>query len=805
MKTIKIQKFETKGLRGIRTRLPLELDTKSILLYGDGGTGKSSISDVFEWFYYDRVEHLSNEEIGRGGAEALRNIFLANEDEGYHNIEYNDSTLDCKKSISLKRKSLVSDYTSKTDNFNKYKDDSTKENLILRYKDLVNFIIASKKNKLEELSNIIGFSEVTKVRATLKKVVFALKKEIKLKNFDGQISAKQGHLIENTGQNITSDSQFVGVINKLIQPLNIRKQITSVNEIESVLALIRTPDDSKVIEQQAFYNKVSDFIANMPNKLDEIERSYKEYYKQHKEVVSVIEKIKLEELLSKGIELLRENIITDDSCPLCLQSKKRRELLKELEDRSEELKAYKQKRENLIVLARSLQNGLLDYKRQINGLLGEKYFQDASNVRLKKSVEEIKGTIEAYMGEVKTDITKDNNPKDSNELEIDKEKFADTTTLCKEKYQLLEKGKKDNLKFQVYGKIEHSRKAYEEIDSLQKEKEAIEKQRIALDAVYAEFVKKQKDELEGFLNYFSGEVNELYQFMNPGEKVEEIKLIPLEKDDELTGLTIQFKFYDSEVAPPQKYLSESHLNCLGVSFFLTSVKAFNKRNKFFILDDVISSYDSTHRKRFADLLIEKFQDYQIILLTHEKNWFDYVNYLVKGKDWKVNVIKWHEDKGTYIDNPAEDLKVRIETKILTGSDEGLGNDIRKYLEHILKLIALNLEVKVRFLFNDINEDRMSNELLAALKSAVKKHGSDKLKKTPIISRLMGSIFLGNKDSHDSSFTPSIDDFKAFWKDVQDLENLFFCTSCKKFISREFYDNATKKSKCKCGRLVIDWK
>jgi wobble nucleotide-excising tRNase len=127
--------------------------------------------------------------------------------------------------------------------------------------------------------------------------------------------------------------------------------------------------------------------------------------------------------------------------------------------------------------------------------------------------------------------------------------------------------------------------------------------------------------------------------MHPDEKVEDIKLIPIEKDDDLTGITFRFKYFENEVTPPHKYLSESHLNCFGIAFFLTSVKAFNKKNKFFILDDVISSLDTSHRKRFADLLIENFSSYQIILLTHEKNWFDLVKNLVKGKNWKVNTVK----------------------------------------------------------------------------------------------------------------------------------------------------------------------
>lgn len=74
---MKIKNFKIKGLRGIRNDLFLELNNQSILLYGDNGSGKSSISDAFEWYYKDEIEHLISEEIDRkGGKTALRNIFL---------------------------------------------------------------------------------------------------------------------------------------------------------------------------------------------------------------------------------------------------------------------------------------------------------------------------------------------------------------------------------------------------------------------------------------------------------------------------------------------------------------------------------------------------------------------------------------------------------------------------------------------------------------------------------------------------------------------------------------------------------
>lgn len=96
----KIKSINITGIRGVREGLNLSPDKKSLLIYGDNGTGKSSITDALEWFYNDSIEHLTGEEVGGKGKNALRNVFLNPSDDAKIEIQYSNNQLNNEKSIN---------------------------------------------------------------------------------------------------------------------------------------------------------------------------------------------------------------------------------------------------------------------------------------------------------------------------------------------------------------------------------------------------------------------------------------------------------------------------------------------------------------------------------------------------------------------------------------------------------------------------------------------------------------------------------------------------------------------------------
>ncbi len=338
---VKVRNIALYGFRGVRKSLEINLESsKSLLLYGDNGTGKSSISDAFEWFYKDKVDHLNKEEIGIKGIDALRNIFLPVDKDAVVELKFTEPKYETSKKLFYKKAKLTSAYSPSSDDVTRYLAQSLSENLFLRYRDLLRFILATKTDKLEELSQIIGFAEVTKIKTVLKRAASDLSRDFKQKNYEQQISQKQALIIEQLEQHITNDAQYFNAIKELVAPLGVTVEIKDEKNIDEILELIKKPEDKDAILDQASYEKAIEALNNLSGLIKSILATYEIFFGKYQAILNDIEKlnkISLENLLSEGLAVLEKRLFEDDRCPLCLQNKERESLIDELRKRSEEL------------------------------------------------------------------------------------------------------------------------------------------------------------------------------------------------------------------------------------------------------------------------------------------------------------------------------------------------------------------------------------------------------------------------------------------------------------------------------------
>ena len=93
---------------------------------------------------------------------------------------------------------------------------------------------------------------------------------------------------------------------------------------------------------------------------------------------------------------------------------------------------------------------------------------------------------------------------------------------------------------------------------------------------------------------------------------------------------------------PSGYMSDSQLHTLALSLRLASIEMANKQVPVVVLDDVVTSYDADHRKAIAALLAVEFKDTQVIVATHDEQFFRYLQDHLTAKSM---VLQTHHGLG----------------------------------------------------------------------------------------------------------------------------------------------------------------
>ncbi len=98
---------------------------------------------------------------------------------------------------------------------------------------------------------------------------------------------------------------------------------------------------------------------------------------------------------------------------------------------------------------------------------------------------------------------------------------------------------------------------------------------------------------------------------------------------------------------PQSFLNEAKITAIAIAIRLTILrKRINEQApnvlKFIVFDDVMISLDMNNRDKLIDFILNKenkfTEDYQLLFLTHDKNFYDFVAF--KIKQWYKNMNEW---------------------------------------------------------------------------------------------------------------------------------------------------------------------
>lgn len=160
-------------------------------------------------------------------------------------------------------------------------------------------------------------------------------------------------------------------------------------------------------------------------------------------------------------------------------------------------------------------------------------------------------------------------------------------------------------------------------------------------------------------------------------------------------LSFDVDFYGRGLFPPGAYHSEGHQDGMGLCLYLALMKhTLGEKFTFAVLDDVLMSVDTGHRREVCRLLKTEFPNTQFILTTHDRVWLQYMkteNLVARSQSfggWTVEAGPrvWDDhDIWTEIANELERDEVAKAAWLL-----------RRYLEYTATILADNLRAPVEF-------------------------------------------------------------------------------------------------------------
>ena len=322
-----------------------------------------------------------------------------------------------------------------------------------------------------------------------------------------------------------------------------------------------------------------------------------------------------------------------------------------------------------------------------------------------------------------------------------------------------------------------------------------------LDRQVLEIGKAIVDHIRGLIGKLESDVASIYQDIQGADLTSPRIRIELPGQagigQQRAQLLIDYSDNRKGVAP-SGYLSDSQVHTLALAIRLAAIRMFNSEAPILVLDDVVTSYDVDHRKTIVSVLASHFSEFQIVLVTHDAQFFDLLKDQLPQDRWDFKRITEIRDHYGPVFHDHITTDEEIQAKLDAG--ENAGNEIRQAQEEWLLRICRDFGVNVRMRSIEREGRYDRGELAAALASFLKRKKIELPQPIAEFRRVLTSLQKGvveNLASHHSDIpnrSSSVGDDRARWTEFKEFRELFKCPTCEE--QRFMSPFANKKPVCR---------
>src|SRR5262245_22189647 len=758
--TERLRRLVMHAFRGVPTEMTIDFGNgESTVIYGENGTGKSTIADALEWYFKGEIELLSHE----GRQHAVRHV--GGDEDGATSVEVLTSgTLGGKVEFPDERT---------PDSFEALRG----ETFLLRGRTLADFINKTKTEKWKALVEILGLDAIESLREDLQRVRNDLRKASKIA--DEEVRVYRRALA--SGGDTVSEETVLASLRQICELLGVKPPQTLDEVAEPSWITAAVGASANVSASSGRENLVAEIGAlKAPDFSKSVFESWNTLVGSDRARL-----LPRASLVREAKQLFETQSLEAGRCPLCGQKVDQKVLARRIEtslvevmEASRDLERF---RDPILEQADGLESAydLRDaiYERVLSLDLGIQPVPPLPDTRIHDQVGALAAVdvdgITSYLSDVR--------------------RWDKTVGKLAKQISSPEPNERDNQLMMLAALCQQIR-AWQQAEK----KSARAKRAVTIaENVFDAYQQKQKDDLGELLEQISGRVAKFYSALHPGEDLDSVSIEPWTAK----GIELAIDFYGSRQRPPHGVLSESHLNSLAIAVFLAMAASFNEKLGFLILDDVINSFDVEHRGRLAELLADGFSDWQLIVLTHDQQFFEHLSR--RAPSWrKIEFTSWSHASGPRTTKYETSGMLAAARERLQSDDvHGAATKGRRALEELLQEVCEALWAPLPFRRGQANDRREIGELFIGLRRTLKEHAKSQLQSIePIFKHLEADVGATlNVAAHASRGRSGAGEVTAALERIERLDALWTCPSCR---TRVWHKGTPAAARCRCGQSAF---
>ncbi|MBW2939801.1 AAA family ATPase [Zhongshania aquimaris] len=617
-KISKLDKLTIAGLRGVSTPLEIQFEKPLTLIYGQNGTGKTSICDALDFLANGDCGSLNDNSIGASKHKYWPFVGKKASDVSVTLTHENGASW--RASISG-TKPVVTTSSLYSIPFVK----------IWRRKQMMDLILAKPAERFNVISEFIDVGEIDRSEKTVRDLQ---------RNIESQLRIASERIAENYST-LEMQYRLSGVTNS--DPVTWAK-IESDKDISEFDAEISS--FSELLRKIELLTSALETLRRMGREADEVENDFNSKEKSYTEIKSKVIDGAADSLgiLSEARKYFESKKMEVSSCPLC--------------ESKENIAGLPSRIATIIESFSELNTA----KEELDHATQRKDRNRESIATATSAISDKIKAIEIFMREF------------SEEIDI----LSDLKTILSKKdtlaYDDIEAVRSDleiykNSLLENKGKRAIIDAAYSQYTDNMREQKSNKILKPIIDRLLAIHESKRKNFIDAILSSIAGEVGRLYEVVHPGEGLDKIALQLDPKRRASLDIQSEFKCKN---APPGAYFSNSHLDSLGLCILLSLAKRDAPDNTILIMDDVLGSIDEPHADRIVNLIYAESENFMHTLVTtHYQRWHAKIrNGQLKFSDCQLIELKeWNPSLGVILQDSARSMVEILRDNINTRPNE----------------------------------------------------------------------------------------------------------------------------------------